>query len=365
MKLNWFQKLLFGINILFILGLLFANLSSYFEPVSNKMGYLFGLSYPYFLVINLLFVLFWVYAKKLHFILSLAIILLGYSNVKNLVSFNWKKEIKTTSDFTIMSFNVRLFNVYKWIDDDTIDDQIIEYIDSEKPDIICFQEFFENKKTNVYNIKRMKEIGYSYYKKESKPTKNGYYFGLITFSKYKITESGIAHKKDDKNKVVSFFTDIKINEKTIRVYNTHLNSLGFKTEDYKFVENLTNNNEKEAIRKSKSILSKIAGAGAKRQEEVKHIIAQTDKSPYPFIVLGDFNEPPYSYAYPKFKKKLNDPFLKFGFGLGTTYDGISTLPGIRLDYILHSNELVSNSFSIGPKNLSDHRAVSASFTFLK
>ena len=78
-------------------------------------------------------------------------------------------------------------------------------------------------------------------------------------------------------------------------------------------------------------------------------------------MLGDFNEPPYSYAYPQFGANLQDPFLKFGFGLGTTFDGISTLPGLRLDYILHSNQLESNSYNIGPKNLSDHRPIIVKF----
>ena len=264
-----------------------------------------------------------------------------------------------------MTFNVRLLNKYNWLKEENVDEKIFEYISRENPDIIAFQEFVDGKPLDYK--KRLRNLGYRYSFKETnkKNAQNLDFFGLTTFSKYKITDSGFAFKRETSTKAISIFTDIKVNEKFIRVYNTHLNSLGFISEDYEFVENITKNSESEAIEKSKSILNKVIKAARKRQVEVDAIVAHMTNSPHPIVVLGDFNEPPYSFAYPRFTRVLHDPFQKFGFGLGPTFDGISTLPGLRLDYILHSPTLTSNSYQTGPKNLSDHRPVSVDFSFPK
>lgn len=365
MKLNWLNKFLWIINILTALGLLLANFSASFEPNTSTIGYLWGMTYPLFLFLNLIFMLYWMYGKKLHFLLSLVIILLGYSNAGNLLAFNFSSTQRTLPEFTVMTFNVRLFNEYNWFEEPTIKDQIFSYIEKESPDIIAIQEFFESKDDKNKNRKRLKELGYKYYVKESnaKKSRKTEFFGLILFSKYKIVDSGIAFKRETSLKAISYYADININDQVVRVYNTHLNSLGFQSEDYKFVENISENSESEAIKKSKNILSKVMVAAKKRQEEVKGIKAHMQNCAYPLIVLGDFNEPPYSYAYPQFISELSDPFQKYGLGLGETFDGISTIPGLRLDYTLHSKSLNCTSYKVGPKNLSDHRAILTGFAF--
>jgi endonuclease/exonuclease/phosphatase family metal-dependent hydrolase len=307
------------------------------------------------------------YVKKVHFILSLLIILLGYSNATNLIGFNISSDKNTAPEFTVMSFNVRLFNQYNWLEDTNTRENIYAYIAKEAPDVIAFQEFFESKKNRNANKKRLKNLGYIYSVQEPNPNRSSKtdFFGLTLFSKYKLKDHGIAYRRLKGEKTISYFIDIEIKDERVRVYNTHLNSLGFQSEDYKFVENLSENTEAEALQKSKNILSKVMIAAKKRQLEVEGIINHISSSPYPVIVLGDFNEPPYSYAYPQFTTELIDPFQKFGFGLGTTFDGITTLPSLRLDYILHSERLTSVSYKTGPKKLSDHRPITSGFVFSK
>ncbi|UTW66502.1 endonuclease/exonuclease/phosphatase family protein [bacterium SCSIO 12643] len=362
-KLSWFQKLIFIVNLGASLGLIVASFSSSFEPQQSALFYLAGLTYPFFLLINILFILYWVYQRKLVFILPLIACIIGSSNFKSLIAFNSKPK-QETSTFKIMSFNVRLFNKYKWIEKDHLDDKIIEYIKSESPDIIAFQEFINITKEDLNYIKEIKNLGYKYYIFE--PRNRGYtkhnFFGLITFSKHKITDNGVAYQNPESSrKTISLYTDINIQGKTIRIYNTHFNSLRFISEDYEFVENIADNDEEEAIKKSKNILNKVMNSARKRQNEVTFVRNHMMESPHPIIMLGDFNEPPYSYAYPQFTDFLEDPFLQYGFGLGTTYDGISTIPGLRLDYILHSKELKSTGFYTGPSGLSDHRPIISNF----
>lgn len=367
MRLGWVSKIIFFINILVGIGLFITNFSAKFDPINNSLGYLISLTYPFFLLFNLGFIFHWLYQKKIHFLFSLIIILFGYSNVSNLVAINFNEDVKETAQVKVMSFNVRLFNQFKWLDEEHIDDRIFEHIANENPDIVAFQEFIDSKKMNLNYAKRMKDLGYRFTQREPvRSTKNRFdFFGLQVFSKYKIKNSGIAFRLRDNSKVRSHFSDIEINNQTIRIYNTHLNSLGFISKDYQFVENITQNTESEAIQKSKSILTKVIKAGKIRQVEVLAILEHIAQSPYPVIVLGDFNEPPYSFAYPRFSSVLEDPFQKLAFGLGATFDGISTIPGLRLDYILHSPVLNAISYKTGPANLSDHRSVTCQLTLPK
>ena len=366
MKLNWINKLMLLINIALAAVLFLGSLSPSVEPQSSNLIYIVSLAYPLFLLINILFVLYWMYFKKIYFLLSLIVVFFGYANLSNLVSFNLSSESKEVPEFSIMSFNVRLFNRYNWIEEESLDQKILDYISEESPDIIAFQEFINSRRDNFPYIKRMKALGYPYYKIEPRHSNkaNGEVFGLVTFSKFKIKDWGVVHQYDNgKGKSSALYTDIDVKGKLIRVFNTHLRSLRFLPTDYEFVENISENNEKQVLEKSKSIFSKVMSSAIKRDSEVDAILDKIEESPYPVIVLGDFNEPPYSHAYPQIKNKLQDPFLKYGFGLGTTYDGITTIPGLRLDYILHDKKLNATGFTSGPSQLSDHRPLMSWFLF--
>jgi len=369
--LSWFSKMVFIANIVFAFLLLLSTFSPSIEPIKSKFIFLLGLGYPGFLLSNILFVLYWIRKKRLQMILSLAVIIFGYSNLTTLFATNISSKKTTETDFTIMSFNVRLFNKYGWLEDPEIDRKIFEYIKDQNPDIVAFQEFGNRDTKGFGFISRMKKLGYKYYDLEPKSyaNKEKRYFGLATFSKYKTVAEGVAYqyetKKGNPKKSVSIFTDIDVKGQIIRVYNTHLKSLGFQKDDYEFVENIQNNNEKETLSKSKGIASKILQAAYKRATETEVIGQHVKFSEYPTILVGDFNEPPYTYSYKQLTANLTDSFLEHGFGLGTTFDGIATIPGLRLDFMLHSSTLTSNSFKTGPSGLSDHRPLVGKFIFSK
>ena len=368
-KLSWFDKVFFVVNIVFALFLLLSTFSPAIEPQKAKFIYLFGLAYPAFLLLNILFILYWIKKKKRHFILSVAVILFGLSNLSTFFATNFSSKKTPEPEFSIMSFNVRLFDKYNWLNTQGINDSIFKYIESKSPDIVAFQEFINIDEVGYHYIKRMQAMGYRYYDLEPKNKKNKEkkYFGLATFSKYKTVAEGVAYQykgpKGYLKKSVCIYTDIEIDNKIIRVYNTHLKSLGFGKDDYHFVENFTENNKDEAVEKSKSIASKVLQAAYKRAEEIKAIEQHINESEYPVIVVGDFNEPPYTYSYKQITTNLNDAFLDHGFGLGTTYDGISTLPGLRLDFMLYSPSLISSNFVVGTSGLSDHRPLLGWYSF--
>ena len=77
-----------------------------------------------------------------------------------------------------------------------------------------------------------------------------------------------------------------------------------------------------------------------------------EKSPYPNIVCGDFNDVPNSYAYSIIGKGMKNAFVEKGNGLGRTFTGIS--PTLRIDNIFVDKRWGVQQFIRVQKKLSDH-----------
>ena len=52
--------------------------------------------------------------------LSLLVLVVGYNQVLSFYKFSSESVSKSENSFSIMSYNVRLFNLYNWIDDESI-----------------------------------------------------------------------------------------------------------------------------------------------------------------------------------------------------------------------------------------------------
>ena len=82
-----------------------------------------------------------------------------------------------------------------------------------------------------------------------------------------------------------------------------------------------------------------------------------DKSPYPVIVCGDFNDVPNSYAYHTIGKGLKNAFVEKGSGIGRTFSGIS--PTLRIDNIFVNPTFDVLQYTRIAKKMSDHFPVFA------
>jgi endonuclease/exonuclease/phosphatase family metal-dependent hydrolase len=85
------------------------------------------------------------------------------------------------------------------------------------------------------------------------------------------------------------------------------------------------------IEASKSIVKKLKRAYGFRGGQADIVREQLDKSPFPVIICGDFNDVPNSYTYFHIRGNLQDAFIKKGFGVGRSYVHIS--PTLRIDYL--------------------------------
>jgi endonuclease/exonuclease/phosphatase family metal-dependent hydrolase len=339
--LNWFFALLLVLSVF----------SVFIKPEYISVLALIGLLFPFLILINLFFLILRIWQKKRHFIISLIAVLMSFFRITDFYAFNTSDSEVTDADaLKVMSYNVRLFDLYKWSGNTEGGEKIFEIIQEEDADIICLQEFYTGK-DNIYKNKIVNSQGTINYF-ISAEDKSGY-AGNAVFSRYPIIFSGWVDIGTTTQKCI--FTDIVINIDTIRVYSIHLASVGLSRNDYDFLKNLNDNNQKDNIQGVKGIGSKLIQAFKLRSLEVDRIAPHIKSSPYKTIVCGDFNDTPVSYSYRRIRGELNDAFTDAGFGIGNTY--AKGIPLFRIDYILHNLKTVS--YKRVEKGWSDHYAVTA------
>jgi endonuclease/exonuclease/phosphatase family metal-dependent hydrolase len=358
------QSIFKYINYIIIAFLLLSYLSIFVNPVKIWVLSFFGLAYPYILFANVFFIIFWIYRKKRYFLFSLLAILIGWNNLSSVIQFPSIKKnketekIKIEKKLKIVSFNVRLFNLYKWTDNENVYNKIISFIHKESPDIICFQEFYTNssnlKLQNIIN--RLSDTKY-YHIEYPTSNNNNKSYGIATFSRYPIIDRGIIRYKNTSN--VSIFTDIKTQGKIVRIFNNHLQSIRFNKDNYFFISNSEKFSDNKKMKEIKDISFRLKDAFIRRAKQANILSKKITATPYPTIVCGDFNDTPVSYTYHKIKGNLNDAFMEAGSGIGNTYVG--NFPSYRIDYFLYSNDFKVKNYKVPHIKLSDHYPIVCEF----
>ena len=260
-----------------------------------------------------------------------------------------------------MTYNVRLFDIYEWHGKnypDHYNKEIIGFIADQKPEILCLQEYYTGSRHQInYKDSILADSDLKYASVERIKNRDRILpFGLATFSAYPIVNSFM---KEFSNSTINFclVTDIVIGSDTVRVINTHLESIKFGKDDYNFVNELANNNINNNITdNSKVILAKMARAYRKRAPQADELAEFIKQSPHRVILFADLNDTPVSYTYHKLNSNMNDAFAKAGRGLGYTY---SNFLALRLDYIFLDKAIICSDYKIIRKNYSDHYPVIA------
>ncbi len=360
-KSNWFHKFLYFFNILFTIALILSYISCYTNPNPYWLMPFFGLAYPYILLVNIFFILLWfLLLKWKKAIFPILIILLGYNHLGRLFQFSGRNLDDSSKNLKIVSFNVRLFNLYfdnpKTIKNDYSKDVIFDFLKNENPDIICFQEYYYGSNPKFKTTDSLIKILNTKEHFEYYPFKinDDQFFGISIFSKHKIINSDVINfNSKSSNSIV--FVDIKYFDDTIRVYNAHLQSIRLSEEDAVFSDN--NKNFDGKLKDSQKLFTKFKNAYIIRAEQVKCLVENIKSCRYKKILCGDFNDTPTSFVYQNIKRYLKDCFVESGKGFGKTYVG--KLPSYRIDYIFCDDNFESNNFKTHTDiKISDHYPIS-------
>ena len=77
---------------------------------------------------------------------NLIVLIIGINSIGKLVGNADKENVQEAKNtFSIMSYNVRLFNAYNWIKEEEVKDKIFDLFNQRNTDILCIQEFYAPK----------------------------------------------------------------------------------------------------------------------------------------------------------------------------------------------------------------------------
>ena len=272
---------------------------------------------------------------------NIIILLIGIQYIG--LFFGTQPKISENTDCVkVLSYNVRLFNRYGWIAKTDVKSEIVSFLKTENADILCIQEFYTPDEIPTFNY-AYKHIGL-----QSK--KNQWHMAI--YSNFPQINKATVSIKGERMNNTCIYSDLNINNDTIRIYNVHLASNWFKESDYSFLQNPKKENLEKGI---KGIIERMKSSYKKRAKEARVIKKHMQSSPYPIILCGDFNDTPLSYAYNTISENLKDTFKESGKGIGQSFVKI---PSLRIDYILHEKRFQSYNYKRHKQKLSDHYAVS-------
>lgn len=351
---KFFKRFLLIINGIVALLFLLSCLAPYCNPSKFWiMGFL-GLMFPYLAVLLIFSVIFWWVVKPVLSVISILTLLAGFKQFSVLLAVNTNESYKVkkdTSQIRFLNWNIRSFHgLSNKRDKEKIDRiSIAEAINSRNPDVVCLQEFNHSNTADNFSL-FTKKYPYHFFSRDFETGNYGYVAGSIIFSKFPILNSGRV-PYPGRNAESLIFADIQTPIQVIRVFTTHLQSFRFNQHDYEGIDKIKSRQD-EALNASRTLFQKMRLAFKKRGEQAMIVRKTLDKSPYPSVVCGDFNDVPTSYTYYKIKKDWQDPFLQKSLGIGRTFMGVA--PTLRIDYILPDNRFVIHQFDMVDEDLSDH-----------
>ncbi len=359
------KKFFIVTNIIVAVIFLLGCYVQWFNPASWWFIGFFNLGAFYLLLALLAFIIFWLFAKPRWAVISIVSVLLAWVPLHHIFPFRVSADFtlqKNAGAMRIMSWNVEHFDILEYKTHPETKQKMLELIKEYQPDIACFQEMVgadSIAKAINYIPDILQQTGFENYHYSWNPKLDfdaNHHFGIILFSKYPIiNKQTISFPPNDYNSIFQYADVVKEND-TIRVFNIHLQSLKFSNNNLKYIDN-PSIKDAEAVKESKSIISKLKKGFVKRGLQAERIRDEINKSPYPVIVCGDFNDLPNSYAYSIIGSGLNNAFEQKGSGLGRTYSGIS--PTLRIDNIFTSKKMEVLQYNRIAKKMSDHFPVLA------
>nr|MCU0450089.1 endonuclease/exonuclease/phosphatase family protein [Bernardetiaceae bacterium] len=284
---------------------------------------------PALLIAHGLLAVFWSLRRRWRASLySWGALAIGYRFVLASFGFHWPAPEPPGQGFSVLSYNTHLFNVYQSsTPHNDFNRRHIQWVVDDTADIKCFQEFYNLDTSVVFNsVDRIKAQGryQVYFDKASNNDFDGY-MGLAIFSKFPIVHTGCVE-----GEVFwpygAIYADLKIGRDTLRVYNVHLESMSIDENAIVAAPESRARLERTARR----LRQQLRRGMVERSEEVALLADHLARCPYPILVCGDLNDPPYSYPYFRLRDQLTNTFEAVGSGPGFTFNG--KLFFLRIDH---------------------------------
>ena len=295
-------------QILFYIPYFCLSLFLFFAAIGQYYWFfeLFSNFYIQYFVTSFLFLII-AFVKKEKIFIILSILLLSICSVYIFPEIHTNKHISYSNNenYTFLSLNLQ-YNARN-------PEKVIQYIHTNKPDVIGFLEYTPYWKKELSPLLKT----YSYHIEH--PLKGG--FGIGLYSKYPLRNQIV--QSFGKTSIMSIYSEIEIHNKSIPLIVSHPPPPSGKN--------------RAAIRNSQLIS-----------------IADFIKKKKTAIFMGDFNLTPWSYYFQKILHTAQLKDSRNGFGLQTSWPSFMPLLSIPIDHFLYKGDIKILQRSIGSSVGSDH-----------
>ena len=346
---KWAVQMLTGANVATILLLLLSGYSDRLNPVDHPLLSTTGMTFPFFLAADMLFLVLWLILKWSRAWLPVAGLLLAYSPIRTYIPLHRASDPPQDA-LKIVSYNVCGYGGnYKY---ENGFETVMEYLRQQRPDIICTQEEIDNRNRNTFQ-----EYGKTWaYNDTLTLSENKKFINVLGIhTRFPIIRrERIPYPTAVNNGSAAWW--LKVGKDTLIVVNNHFESCHLDKNDraqYKHI--LKGELRRDSIpAESQLILVKLSEANALRAPQVRQVCRYVQDHPgYPMVVCGDFNDSPISYSRYAFSQLLTDCYAETGRGIGLSYNQKGFF--FRIDHIFCSRDIRSYNCKIDNKiDASDH-----------
>jgi len=258
-----------------------------------------------------------------------------------LVSHRWRDLSQSphagNRTLTVLTYNTQRMGNFEKADKNAV----VRYLQSVDADVLCLQEAEVYKDSHYLTLDELRnamaDYPYTYY--DFKVYNQRRQYGNIVFSRYPLINKHTIRYASRGN--ITSCCDVVVEEDTIRLMVNHLES-----------HHLQWTEERDTL------IDKLEVAGKIRMHQAWTVKKSMLRSPYPLLVVGDFNALPTGITYQCLRLGMRDCFLETSRGqLGWTY--MHHWWGVRIDYILCSYRLHPYACVTDTVQASDHYPVIA------
>ena len=325
-------NLIAGANIATILLMLLAGYSDRLNPEQHPILSVLGMTFPVFLLVNLLFLFLWLTIKWKKAWIPIAGFAAAYVPITLFMPVNMRQEVPEGT-IKLISYNVCTYGGnYKY---ENGFDTVFGYLERQKADIVCLQEDVDSWRRYVF-IKYAKIYPYN---DTTMLQNNALTYNCVGIhTRFPIIRKERIWYPSNTNGSVAYY--LNTGKDTLLVINNHLEGTHLsESERNNYKRMLRGKMERDTAKaESMFLIEKLGNNNAKRavQADIVHRYIEEHRQ-YPTIVCGDFNDTPISYTRRTIAQGLTDCFQTTGKGLGLSYNQKGFY--FRIDHILCSPDL--------------------------
>lgn len=297
------------------------------NPIDHPLLACIGMTMPFVILANLVLLVAWLFIKWRRAWIPLAGLVLSFGPIRTYFPLHGASKVPEGC-IKVMSYNVCSYNGNQ--SNPACFDSIIDYLKSQKADIVCLQEDCAPETEKVNALFPYNDTLHLMHN-DVKTNVMGFHCRYPILKRERIDIPSFT------NGSVAYY--LKVGQQTIIVINNHLESFHLSPEDrqgYKDVLNGDMNGEAAEVQ-TRTLVKKVSEAMARRapQADAIHRYIENHRN-YPIIVCGDFNDTPISYTRHTIAQGLIDCFAATGTGSGTSYNQKGFR--FRIDHILCSDD---------------------------